>query len=400
MEFLDVVFECADKADDDKMSDAIALAQKFLPGKDPTITHVSIVFGPGLLLQAMPGDEHTPDGVEFRKLAWPEDIARVRYVLRSSAARPTDAKAQKRIYAQGLEAFYAFLGESYSFRQILLHKIDRKLATEMSATLGETFCSALVKRMLTVANVDEGLSSNLLMSPSELHAELSDAGWTSVSFERWGTILRGPSESDLRLAKELGLTSVSDVNIAEKFAKANSAIIDTLKAVADVADATAGLTLAQAGLNPLVNHDYPFDMLEEAGLAQRWRELNNLKSPARWKVAKFRDLFAQVQEGIADRLRAALPRVLDFQAANADMSSFMKQAQDLVDNNDWDSSPVRQLAETLRPFRNPLPAMHYAAGRDALVGVNDPALEGIGKLIGVRLGIVEALHGVAKSLDL
>jgi hypothetical protein len=124
------------------------------------------------------------------------------------------------------------------------------------------------------------------MSPSKLHAELSDAGWTSVSVEQWGTIVRGPSESDLRVAKELGFTSVSEVNIAEKFAKANSAIIDTLKAVADVADATAGLTLAQAGLNPLANHAYPFDMLEEASLAQRWRELDNLKSPARLEGGK------------------------------------------------------------------------------------------------------------------
>ncbi|MGY2904315.1 hypothetical protein [Bradyrhizobium sp. URHC0002] len=399
MQFLDVVFECADKSDDDWMSAAIVLAQECLPGKDRTITHASIVFGPGLLLEAIPKDGDTPGGVKFRKLIRPEDISRVCYVMRSSAARPADTEAQKRIYAQGLEAFYAFLGESYSFRQILLHKIDRKLATDMSATLGETFCSALVKRMLTVADVAQGLSKTLLMSPSELHSELFNAGWTSVPVEQWGTIFREPSESQLRLAKQLGLESVG-VNRAEKFAEANDIIIKGFEATAAITDATAGLTLAQTGLNPLANHDYPFDMLEEAGLAQRWRELDNFKSPARWKVAKFRDLFAQVQGEIANRLRAALPRVLDTAGDSAKLSELMKQAQETVESNDLDSPSVRRIALAFAPFRNPLPAMHYAAGRDALAGVGDPGLEAIGKLIDARLRIVEAMRVTANSLDL
>jgi hypothetical protein len=77
--------------------------------------------------------------------------------MRPDAVR-VGAEEERQVCKDGVSAFAAFLGEKYSYGQILLHKLDDRLATEMPATLGATFCSALVKRVMTVAGLAEGLS--------------------------------------------------------------------------------------------------------------------------------------------------------------------------------------------------------------------------------------------------
>src|SRR5262249_19509578 len=190
MKFGDVVFE----GGDGKFSGAIELAQRFLPGRDHGITHALIVVGFGLALEAIP-----ECGVRFRRFSKPGHLSYVRYVLRPAAVQAGSDEARRELCKAGVSAFAAFLGEKYSFGQILTHKFDDRAGTAMPATLGATFCSALVKRVLTVAGLAEGLSPTLLMSPSELHAELSAArGWAPVSLEEFGRLVQGPTETDQR----------------------------------------------------------------------------------------------------------------------------------------------------------------------------------------------------------
>ena len=81
MKFGDVVFE-GSGGSKDIFSGAIELAQHFLPGEDPQITHALIVIGFGLALEADP--DH---GVHFRQFTSPSDLKHIRHVMRADAAQ-------------------------------------------------------------------------------------------------------------------------------------------------------------------------------------------------------------------------------------------------------------------------------------------------------------------------
>src|SRR5262249_30136404 len=157
--------------------------------------------------------------------------------------------------------------------------------------LGATFCSALVKRVLTVAGLTEGLSRTLLMSPSELHAELSDSpAWTQVPLGDFSRLLRGPTKSDLAWAKKLRLRT-DLTRIVPSIRKQNRIIIKVLTAIAAGQDAQARAILASKPVDLWHNDHYPFDMIQEAGAAQRWHELGKLIGRVRWTIAAARPVF-------------------------------------------------------------------------------------------------------------
>jgi hypothetical protein len=381
----DVVFERGD----DKFSGAIQLAQRFLPGEDRTITHALIVIGFGLAIEADP--KH---GVHFRQFTSPADLEDVCHVMRPDVVRAGDDEALRQIHRAGIAAFAAFLGEKYSFGQILRYKFDRALATELPETLGGTFCSALVKRVLTVAGLAEGLSPTLLMSPSELHAELAAAsGWRSVPIEEFGRVLRGPTESTRRLAAELGLGS--DLDVAAHFAKANRALIKTFKALVDLEDATGEATLALAGVNLLRNADNPLDMVEEAGIAVWWRELGGLDGRVRWKLAKSRALYREKREELANRLRAAAVRLASAQI-NDPVRQIVGSAQTLTAASDL--AGLRKLQEGIAPLCGQALAVHYASGRDALAGADDRVLDLLGEAMEARHASLAIVRDVARTI--
>lgn len=387
MQFGDVVFEGGKGV----FSGAIRLAQYFLPGKDHRITHAMIVVGFGLVLEADP-----VHGVHFRTFEQGDDLNDVLYVMRPKAVRVTDEEARQRIYKASVEAFLAFLGEDYSFKQILLHKLDIALTTEMPATLGATFCSALVKRVLTLAGLTEDLSRTLLMSPSELHAELSAApAWTPVSLEDFGRVLRGPTESDLAWARRLGL-STDLSRIVPSFNEKNRMLIETFAALASAQDALARATFARSQVNLLHNAHYPFDMIEEAGAAQRWDELGKLIGRVRWTIAASQSLYKAEHAKLAHRLRSALPRVVEAMHQEDPNLTLFNEFKALFDANDV--AGLTHFVGRIGPYLVPGVTELYAGGRDALAEADDPVLHGLGQAIEVRLNSINGIEGTAELL--
>lgn len=387
MQFGDVVFEGGKGV----FSGAISLAQYFLPGKDPAITHAMIVVGQGLALEADPNA-----GVHFRTFEQAGDLGDILYVMRARAAGVADVEAGKRIHQAGVEAFLAFLGEDYSYRQILLHKLDAGLATKMEATLGATFCSALVKRILTLADLTEGLSPTLLMSPSELHAELSDSpAWTPVSLEDFGRLMRGPTESDLKWAKRLGLqTDLS--GIAPQTNERNRGVIATFRAIADLQDALAKAALIRSRVNLLHNSHYPFDMIKEAGAAQRWEELGKLIGRVRWTIAASQDLYEAERARLARELRSALPRVVEAMRAEDPNATLFYAFKALADADDV--AGLTRFVSRIDPYLVPGITELYIGGRDVLADAEDPVLQGLAQAIDVRINSINGIEATAELL--
>ena len=295
---------------------AIALAQYFLPGKDPQISHASIVFQQGLLLEAVPPEKKERErdskgGVNWRKLTDPGDLANIRHVLRSDKARAFDKRQRQRFAELGISAFSAFLGEDYSYRQVLLHKLKPGSATDMKATLGATFCSALVKRVLVHAGLTDGLSSTLLLSPSELHAELLAAGWRPVPTEDFGLLITGPGEGAWGTAANLGLK----LNLTETERKASlerqvDIMTQTVRAIVDVDDALGKLVFERAKLAEMhgdrrIVGAYPFDLMGEAAIALQWRELGGMIGRVRWTHAKAEPAYIKMRDALGHKLHVA-----------------------------------------------------------------------------------------------
>jgi hypothetical protein len=85
--------------------------------------------------------------------------------------------------------------------------------------------------------------------------------------------------------------------------------METFAALAAAQDAYARAALARSRVNLRYNSQYPFDMIEEAGAAQRWDELGKLIGRVRWTIAKSQRLFEAERAKLDQRLRSALPRV-------------------------------------------------------------------------------------------
>jgi hypothetical protein len=381
--FGDILFE----GGKDVFSGAIQLAQHFLPGKDTEITHALIAVQCGLAIEAVP-----KQGVQFREFTRLEDLRDIRHVMRLDALQNPDGRAQ--VIKAGLEAFTAFLGEEYSFGQVLLHKFNRKLATEMRETFGATFCSALVKRVLTVARLAEGLSPILLMSPSELHAELSAAsGWRPVSIEEFGRQFRGLTESERRHFKKITGTTAPDV--VAQIKKQNEVFIKTCTAIVAVEDATGDVVLASTGRNLKRNADDPFDLLEEASIAIWWRELGCLLGRSRWKLAKSESLYREEREKLANQLRAAALRLSAAETADP-VRKIVNKAETLIAARDLDG--LEELANQIAPFCEPAVTIHYGSGRDALVKADDRLLNLLGQAIESRLMSLQRIREVQSQL--
>lgn len=387
MRFGDVVFE----GGRDAISGAIKLSQLFLPGKDHRITHALIVVGRGLAVEA-----DVKPGVHFRTFDKPSDLDNILYVMRADKLQIDDEKQQHALVKAGIEAFLAFLGEKYSFGQIMLHKFDARLATDMPETLGATFCSALVKRILTVAGLADGLSNKLLMSPSELHAELSDAaGWKPVSLEEFGRTTRGLSESELASAKKLVKLRNDYSKDGALFAKGNRVLIDGFTNLVATEDAAARLVFEMSKVNLVHNVFYPYDMIKEATAARWWDELGNLIGRARWTIAASRSEFEAQRKALANDLVSALPRLV--KRPEVDPSQlFLNKVKALYDAGDIDG--MVRLSERIDPLILSSVTRLYTDAHDVFAKADDKFIRALALAIDVRLSTIDGIEDVRKFL--
>jgi hypothetical protein len=387
MQFGDVVFERGKGP----FAAAITLAQRVLPGKDPRITHALIVVRPGLAVQA--GVKH---GVHFRTFDKASDFDDILYVMRPKALEHTDENRQRALARAGIEAFLAFVGEKYSFGQILLYKFDNRLANDMAETCGATFCSALVKRVLTVAGLTETLSKTLLMSPSELHAELSTSlDWAPVSLDDFRRTLRGPSATDLAWAEKLQLRS--DLGkIGAEFNKKNRLLVEGYTKLLAVQDATARATLELSRINLLHNVFYPYDMIEEAGAALWWNELGKLIGRARWTIAASQSVYEAERERLANRIRSAAPRVLEAMRQDDPNRMFFEEFEALLDEGDIEE--MTRFGQRIEPFLMPGVAELYSDARDVLAKADDRVLQELAQAIEVRLNSISGIEDIAQKV--
>jgi hypothetical protein len=233
------------------------------------------------------------------------------------------------------------------------------------------------------------------MSPSELHAELKAAPlWKPVSMEDFGRVLCGATESSRRIARKLELQS--DLDVAAKFTKENKFFIESVQKITALDDLTGETTLKLSGVNLLQNGDAPLDFVEEAGMAQLWRELGNLIGRTRWTHAKSEALYRDRRESLAKRLQMAFPRAMAATRVQNPESKIFDEFKTLFDASDIKG--LEDLAARIAPFCAPVLAMHYEGGRDALVGADDPVLKGLGQVMDLRLKSLVNITGIAQQI--
>src|SRR5262249_42252587 len=175
-------------------------------------------------------------------------------------------------------------------------------------------------------------------------------------------------------------------------------LIEALLACAAREDAYALLVQALSRVNLGRNAHYPFDVIEEAGAAQRWHELGNLIGRVRWTIAAARSVFEAERARLGQRLRSALPRARAAMPPGPEDDpsiTLIDELKALADANDLPG--LESFPERIGPFLRPGVAEHYAFGAHALAGADDPELRELGQHIEARL---ESINDIQETAEL
>jgi hypothetical protein len=137
-------------------------------------------------------------------------------------------------------------------------------------------------------------------------------------------------------------------------------------------------------------------MIEEAGAAQRWGELGELIGRVRWTIAASQTLYKAEHAKIAQRLRSALPRIVEAMRQDDPALTLFNELKALADANDVVG--LERFVERIDPFLVPGATELYADGRDALAAADDKVLQGLAQAIEVRLNSINRIEDTAGLL--
>ncbi|MCD9813047.1 hypothetical protein LUI11_32175 [Bradyrhizobium diazoefficiens] len=355
----DIVFERGD----DLTSKAVAWGQRSLNlNGDQSLSHAAIVVAPRLLFEA-----DTKTSVAFRILEVEEASSCIHLVY-----RPSSVDVGK------LMAAVRFLyGESYSYKLIFTHLFSERQRADFDHTVGSTFCSALVKRVLHLASANQTLAKDLLLAPCELQYELEKSpNWSRV--HDWKPRLSGSrgkrsEERALKLARACKLSLEAIAGLEDRRPSLLQMVAIRRREIADLEELASDISLLS--------------------------QVDNLsRAPSRWRSK----LNMSAWNEIADRLRVQIaehiPRLSPTQAFDKHVEELRAAMEGLEQSSE--TSNRDEISNVVRPLLELWEAMDLRVAKESVAeavitvdhcGLSAPLVQKIRPMLEERLVAVKFL---------